>query len=145
KVIVTIDGVEKEFFTTKEVVADFLQDEGLSFSEHDDLSFHVEDEVVDGLSLHVTTAFEVTINDAGEKQSVWTTGGSIADLLDQHDITLEKKLDKVQPALDEELDKDTTISITRVEIETDTIEENIDFKTETREDDTLEKGKEKVI
>src|SRR5699024_791263 len=63
----------------------------------------------------------------------------------QHDITLEKKLDKVQPALDEELDKDTTISITRVEIETDTIEENIDFKTETREDDTLEKGKEKVI
>lgn len=145
KVIVTIDGVEKEFFTTREIIADFLQDEGLAFSEHDDLSFHVEDEVVEGLTLDVTTAFEVTIKDAGKKQTVWTTGGSIADLLDQHDITLEKKLDKVKPALDEELDQDMTISITRVEKETDVIEENIDFETETREDNTLAKGKEKVI
>src|SRR5690625_5647105 len=93
KVIVTIDVVDKEFFTTREIIADFLQDEGLAFSEHDDLSFHVEDEIVSGLSLDVTTAFEVTIDDAGEKQTVWTTGGSIGDLLDQHDITLEKKLE----------------------------------------------------
>lgn len=145
KVIVTIDGVDKEFFTTREIIADFLQDEGLVFSEHDDLSFHVEDEIVSGLSLDVTTAFEVTINDAGEKQTVWTTGGSIADLLDQHNITLEKKLDKIKPALDEELENETLITITRVEKAKDIIEEKIDFETEKREDNTLAKGKEKVI
>ena len=145
KVIITIDGVDQEFFTTREVITDLLQDEGLAFSEHDDLSFDEEDEIVDGLSLDVTTAFEVTIKDAGEKQTVWTTGGSIADLLDQHEIALEEKLDKVKPALDEELNKDTLITITRVEKETDIIEEMIDFETETREDDTLAKGKEKVL
>src|SRR5690625_2963549 len=111
KVIITIDGVDQEFFTTREVITDLLQDEGLAFSEHDDLSFDEEDEIVDGLSLDVTTAFEVTIKDAGEKQTVWTTGGSIADLLDQHEIALEEKLDKVKPALDEELNKDTLITI----------------------------------
>src|SRR5690625_7961110 len=38
KVIITIDGVDQEFFTTREVITDLLQDEGLAFSEHDDLS-----------------------------------------------------------------------------------------------------------
>lgn len=145
EIIVTIDGVEKTFYTTKDIVGDFLQDEGLAFSEHDDLSFHIEDEIVSGLTLDVTTAFEVTINDGGEEDSVWTTGGSIGDLLDHHGITLEEKLDKIKPPLDESVEEETVITITRVEKSTDTIEETIDFKTEKQEDNTLAKGKEKVI
>lgn len=145
EVLVTIDGVEETFYTTEENISDFLQDEGLAFSKYDDLSFDVEGEIVPGLSLNVTTAFEVTINDAGEEQSVWTTGGSVSDLLDHHEISLKEKLDKIEPELSESVENEMLITITRVEKETDLIEENIDFKTEKQEDPTLVKGKEKVI
>lgn len=145
EIIVTIDGDEDVFYTTEDSIGEFLEKQALTFSEHDDLSFDLEDEIVPGLVLDVTTAFEIIINDAGEEMAVWTTGGSVGDLLEHHGITLEEKLDKVKPSLDESLKKDESITITRVEKITDTIEENIDFKTEKQEDDELIKGTEKVI
>lgn len=145
EVIVTIDDVEETFYTTREVIGDFLKDEDFAFSDHDDVSFDVEDKIVSGLTLDVTTAFEVTINDGGDEQTVWTTGGSIGDLLDHHGVTLEEKLDKIKPSLDESLEEETVITITRVEKATDKIEEKVDFKTEEQEDDTLAKGEEKII
>lgn len=145
QIIVTIDGVDKEFYTTEDVIGDFLQTEGLAFSTHDDLSFDSKDAVVEGSSLAVTTAYQVTINDGGEEQKVWTTGGSVGGLLDTHEIILNEKLDKIKPALDKSLKRDTAITITRVEKTKDIIEADIDFKIEKKEDNTLAKGKEKVV
>lgn len=144
KLSMTIDGVEKEFYTTEDVLEDFLQSEGLVFSKHDDVSFKDTDDITEGLSLEVTTAYEIIINDGGEEKAVWTTGGTVDGLLDEHDITLDK-MDKVKPALDKSLKRDEAITITRVEKEKDIVEESIDFKVEKKEDNTLAKGKEKVI
>lgn len=144
KLSVTIDGVEKEYHTTESTLEDFLQSEGLAFSKHDDVSFDSADDVTEGLSLEVTTAYEVVINDGGEEQTVWTTGGTVDSLLEKHDITLET-IDKVKPALDKSLKEDEAITITRVEKKQDIVEESIDFKVEEKEDSTLAKGKEKVI
>src|SRR5699024_5960235 len=92
----------------------------------------------------VTKAYPVVINDGGEKIKVWTTGDSIESLLDENDIELSNK-DKVKPALNKRADENTSITVTRVEKETDTVEETVAYETEKRNDDSLPKGEEKVI
>ena len=144
QVYVTIDGKEKEFHTTADSVDAFLSNEGIEYTEHDDVSFGINDEITAGLKLNVKQAYQVTIDDAGEKTKVWTTGGSVSDLLEAQNVTLTK-IDKIKPKVDKALSKDTSIKITRVEKESNKTEEAIAFKTEKKEDSTLDKGKEKVI
>lgn len=144
QIFVTIDGVEREFYTTADTIDEFLQAEDLSYTENDVVSFRNGDKIKENLSLTIDTAYQVTINDAGEKKKAWTTGGSIKELLDENDITLDKD-DKIKPALKKEHDDKTLVTITRVEQDTDAVEENIPFKTERREDSSLAKGKENII
>ncbi|WP_042147537.1 G5 and 3D domain-containing protein [Paucisalibacillus sp. EB02] len=144
KVIVTIDGKEKEYFTVEDTVADFLKDQNLSVSEHDDLSLQLSDEITNGISLSISTAYQVVIQDGGKEKKAWTTGGSVKELLKSNGIQLSE-LDNVKPALDQAISKDTTISIVRVEKKKEEVTDSIAFKTETREDSSLAKGKEQVI
>ncbi|MGU9560668.1 G5 domain-containing protein, partial [Lactiplantibacillus pentosus] len=61
-----------------------------------------------------------------------------------HKISI-KGDDEVKPALDKKLTKDQAIHITRIKKVTDVVEENIPFEVRKKEDDSLEKGKEKVV
>lgn len=139
-----IDDEKENYYTTKDTVGEFLREKNLAFSKHDVVSFDEDDEIVEGLTLTVTTAYPVAINDAGKKLKVWTTGGTVAKLLEENEINLNE-LDKVKPKLNKDIDQETSIKITRVEKENTTVEQRIEFKTEKREDKSLEKGKEKVI
>jgi len=144
QIYVTVNKDEQAFFTTTDTIGEFLAEENLEYSKKDDVSFHPQDQIVAGMSISVDTAFQVTVNDAGEDIEVWTTGGSIGDLLDENNIELSKA-DKVKPAIDNKLEEDTDINITRVKMDTDEVTESIAFDTEEREDTTLSEGKEKII
>ncbi|MUK88084.1 DUF348 domain-containing protein [Ornithinibacillus sp. L9] len=144
QVIVTIDGEEKEYFTVADTIGSFLGENNLSFSDRDDISHSKDEEISDGLQLTVNQAFQVTINDGGEEEQVWTTGGTIQELLDENQITLTDQ-DKIEPAIEESVTNDTQIQIVRVETKTEEVEESVAFKTETKEDSSLEKGKKNVL
>lgn len=144
EVYVTIDDNKTAFYTTADTVEQFLTSEELEFSEYDDLSFNSGDEITSDLDMIVTQAYQVTLDDAGKATKVWTTGGLVSDILQNQDVTL-KEIDKIKPAIDESLNKDTKIQITRVEKATDKVEEAIAFTTEKRNDNSLDKGKELVV
>ncbi|WP_099158909.1 G5 and 3D domain-containing protein [Virgibacillus ndiopensis] len=144
QVIVSIDGKEKEYFTTLDTVGDFLADNKLSFSEHDEVSQERDDAIKDGLKVSVSLGFKVAINDGGNERKVWANGGTVKELIHKNNITLNE-LDKIKPAKDEKVTKDTKVKIVRVEKVTDVVEETVAFKTETKKDASLVKGKEKVL
>ncbi|MFD2045585.1 ubiquitin-like domain-containing protein [Ornithinibacillus salinisoli] len=144
QIIVTIDGEEKEYYTVSDTVGAFLAENNLSFSDRDDISHNKDEAITDGLHLAVNQAFQVTINDGGDEEKVWTTGGTIQELLDSNNISLSDQ-DKVEPAVKEDVKNDIKVNIVRVETKTEEVEEAIAFRTETREDNTLEKGKKKVL
>lgn len=144
QVTVTIDGNERTFYTTAETVGDFFKEEGLFFSSHDNLSHEHTTLIENGLSITVDQAFQITVNNGGEEEKIWTTGGTVADILSENNITYNV-LDKISPAVEKEVTKDTEISIVRVEKKTETVEEKIAFKTEKKEDNSLEKGKERIV
>src|SRR5690625_8001053 len=97
------------------------------------------------MEIAITTAFPVEVIDGNEdEQQFWATDGTIKDLLDKNEISIGK-LDKVEPELDEELEKDMKIVITHVEKKKEEVEESISFGTEERNDSSLEKGKSYTI
>ncbi|WP_088051757.1 G5 and 3D domain-containing protein [Virgibacillus dakarensis] len=147
QVVVKIDGAEREYFTTEETIGEFLKANDLSFTKHDDTSFAPDDAIKDGLELKIKKAFQIAVNDGGDKQQYWTTGGTIEEFLAAKDITYEADSDdKIEPALDEQVTRDTAITITRIEkLPNIVLEEPVPIETETKKDDTLEKGEEKVI
>lgn len=144
QIIVTIDGKSEAYYTTEDTVSAFLQEQALSFSEHDDMSHAMDDPIEEGLKLNVNTAFDVVINDGGDEHILKTTGATVEELLNELDIELNKK-DKITHELNDRVTKETEIEIIRVTAEKVELTEMIDFKTEIKEDSTLLKGEERVI
>ncbi|MGN8648218.1 ubiquitin-like domain-containing protein [Gracilibacillus sp. HCP3S3_G5_1] len=144
EVIVTIDGIRETFFTTSDTVEEFLAEQEIELTENDQLSLATNTEIHDNLVIDIEKAFQVTINDAGEEQQVWTTGGSVKELLKEHGIEIDE-LDRVQPKQSASLNKNTDIEITRIEKLTDVVEEEQDYPVVKRNDNSLEKGKEEIV
>jgi len=144
QIIVTIDDENHTYYTTLHTVGEFLAEEDLTFSEHDKVSHEAKETIEDGLHMTIDKAFQVKIDDGGKKKKIWTTGGSIKQLLKENNIKLNKQ-DKVKPKAKKQVEKGKDIAIIRVEKETEEIEETIDFETETKQKDSIAKGKEKII
>ncbi len=144
KVIVMEDEQETTYYTTAETVADFLEKEAIALSEHDSISHNKEEAIKDNLNIHIDKAFEVTINDAGKKETIWTTGGTIAELLANNDVELTE-LDRVEPSKDKEVSESLEIDVTRVEKVTDIVEEEVDFAIVKKSDASIKKGTEEVV
>ncbi|WP_068675853.1 G5 and 3D domain-containing protein [Oceanobacillus sp. Castelsardo] len=144
QLVLNIDGKTNTYYSTAQTLKEFIEELGLSFSKYDEVSLQNNDILKDGQEIKVKKAFEVTVNDGGKEKSSQVTGGTVKDLLEESKIELNK-LDKISPSLDDEVTKDTSVTITRVEKKEEKLEEEIAFDTETKKDSSLEKGKEKVM
>ncbi|WP_010531228.1 G5 and 3D domain-containing protein [Lentibacillus jeotgali] len=144
KITVEAEGKEKTYHTVTGTIDEFLDEAEISVSKHDDTSHNKTAAISDGMVYTIDRAFQVTINDGGDKQKVWATGGKVGDLLEEEKISLDDS-DKLKPGENKKVKKDTPITITHVEKVTDEVKETIDYKVEERKDNNLEKGKKKVI
>lgn len=144
KVSVMIDGQEKDFFTTADTIGDFLEEKNLVLSEHDDISHQKDEPIVEGLELTIAKGFQVALQVDGKKKQVWTTGGTVEQLLKSNKIKL-KDLDKVKPAMSEQVNAGTPVTVVRVVKTEDVVKEEIAFNTKRKEDNTLAKGEKEVI
>src|SRR5699024_7521533 len=146
QVIVNVDGEEQTFYTTGDTVEDLLLDHNLISNHHDELSHDLNADIEEGMQIDITKAFQVTVINGGKEEKHWTTGGTVEQFLNDNQITYqENSNDKLNVKLSDELDQDTKIKIVRVDIEEKEVEETVPFETETKEDDSLEKGKLNVI
>lgn len=143
-ITLTIDDDENRHYTTEDTVQAFFEEIDLDVGEHDDLSVAIDTPIEEGLEIVLNQAVEVTINDWEDEETIWTTEKTVAELLEAEEIELNK-LDRIEPKVDEQVEADMTVNITRVEEVTDVVEETIDFSTVRRNDDSIEKGKEEVL
>src|SRR5690625_850758 len=144
QIFLTVDEQFASYYSTAETVEQFLEKENIDISEHDELSHELSDEIVEDIHIQVTKAFPLTIIDGKEKMNVWTTGGTVRELLEKHDINIKKR-DKIKPQLDEQLFEGRNVTIVRVTYKEEDVEETIAYQTEKVEDSKLEKGKEEVV
>lgn len=85
----------------------------------------------------------VKISVADETKEVLTTGGTVQDVLNKAGVTVGDD-DKVSPKLDQQINDDTSITVTIVEKSEVTEEEVVEYETTHKDDDSLAKGKTKT-
>src|SRR5699024_11556732 len=68
----------------------------LDISKHDKVSHNLNTEIKDGLVINIDKAYKIPVNYAEEKESIWTTGGTVGEILSENDFKI-KKSDKVKP------------------------------------------------
>jgi uncharacterized protein YabE (DUF348 family) len=144
KLVVTIDGVQKEFWTTATTVDAALRDLGL----------HAEGAVLSasrsqalgrqGLSLTVTTPKAVNLVVGGQTYARTTTAPKVADLLKDENVTIGDK-DRVNPGVDTPITAGLSIVVNRVEVKQATRTEAIAFSSTETTDDSLYTDQKKVV
>ncbi|MFD1849272.1 G5 and 3D domain-containing protein [Oceanobacillus bengalensis] len=144
EITVTIDNTSRTYFTTKDTVEEFLEEQNFSLTDNDDISHKDADKLADGTHIDIIKAFEIIINDGGNEKKAHTTGKSVEELLKENNIKIDDN-DKVEPSLNEDVTADTKITVIRVDIEEEKITDKIAFETETKQDNSLPKGEQKVV
>ncbi len=138
------DNEKKTVWTTAGTVAKFLKEQNIVLNEHDKISQKPQEVIKNKMNINIQVAFHHTLIDGGKEKKVWSTSATVADFLTQQGITLNE-LDRVEPSLTDTLEKDGVVNVVRVEKVTDVVEEPVGFAVITKQDGTLEKGKEKVL
>lgn len=143
-IMIRIDGKTQTIDTTADRVSEILAQAGVEVTEYDQIAPAADAEVGQQNEISIAKAYQVKLIDGTTEKLVWSTSTTVADFLKQHSIHLNK-LDRVNLDPDKVVTPDSVVQITRVEKVTDVVEEDIAFKTETKKDDSLLKGKEKVV
>ena len=141
---VTVDGEATSAWTTDNTVADVLDKAEIEITEHDKVTPALEAEIDPATTIAVEKAYEVTILDGLEEKKVWSTSTTVADLLSKHNIELGE-LDRVEQKMEELVLPDSNVKVVRVEKVTDVVEGAVKFAAETRKDNNLLKGQEKIV
>jgi uncharacterized protein YabE (DUF348 family) len=143
KLTVTMDGKTTDYWTTATSVDAALAELGiradtakLSVSRSEPLGRS-------GLALTITTPKNVTVNVDGGAKTVASTGPTVADALQQLEITLGAS-DRVNPAPESPLTEGLAITVNRVEKKTVNETQAIAFKVTNQEDANLAKGTKKT-
>lgn len=144
QIVLTVDGIRKTKWTTADTVKDVLDANDIEMKPHDEVKPDLHSTVRNFMNIEFQSAFQIPLSVGGEEERVWTTKTTVADVLKQEDVTLDK-LDRVEPKAETIVNEDTEIDVIRVEKVTDVIEEAVEYKTVTRKDSSLAKGKEKVL
>lgn len=143
-VVVVVDGEIEEYITTANTVGEFFEEKNFSLSRFDNVSHSNIQLINKDLQIDIEKAFSVIVKDGGEEVEVMTTGGTVEEVLAENDLS-HNEIDKIEPALQTAVEKDTVISIVRVEEAVEVVEEVVPFQTEEKQDSSLKKGTSKVL
>ncbi len=141
---IAVGDQKDKIWTTVDTVNELLELQNIDVTEHDIVTPGIDAEITADLVVNIEKAFELTMDVGGEEQQVWTTSTTVADFLENQEITLGE-LDRVEPALDQEITKESVVKVIRVEKVTDVVEEPVSYAVVTQKDNSLEKGKQKVV
>lgn len=136
------NGEKEEVKTHAETVGAFLAEQEIKVGQDDYLSHTAEASIDKDIVIEWTEADQFTITVDGKPTSAWTTSNTVEDILAKADVEITKH-DKVTPALNEEVDANTAISVEKAYEVTilDGLEEKKVWSTSTTVADFLKQHK----
>lgn len=139
-----INGKTKTVFTYEKTVGDFLEKEGIVLKNKDIVSPSLDKEIDKDMKIVISSPKSYHIKDGKKTIIAEASGYTVADVLDNLDIKLNK-LDRVSLPLDEIAKEGMEIKIDRVVVENLENKIEIPFETESRENKDMFEGEKKVI
>ncbi|MEC1400104.1 G5 and 3D domain-containing protein [Peribacillus simplex] len=144
KIVMVQDSKRKEVWSTADTVDELLKDQDLSVKEQDKITPSKSTKLKANMEVAIDKAFSLKLVVGGDEKQVWSTSTTVADFLKQQGVKLND-LDRVEPELTEKVEAENTVNVVRIEKVTDVVEEPVDFAVITKKDDSLSKGKEKIV
>ncbi|WP_241663256.1 G5 and 3D domain-containing protein [Peribacillus simplex] len=144
KIVMVQDGKTEEVWSTAETVDELLKDQDISLKEQDKITPSKNTKLKANMEVAIDKAFSLKLVVGGDEKQVWSTSTTVADFLKQQGVKLND-LDRVEPELTEKVEAENTVNVVRIEKVTDVVEEPVDFAVITKKDDSLSKGKEKIV
>ncbi|EPV5185774.1 resuscitation-promoting factor [Listeria monocytogenes] len=144
QITINDNGTKKDVWSTKTNVADLLKDENITTRPQDVLNVALDTKLKDGLKVNIDRAIQLSLQNGTKKDTVWTTKTKVSDLLAEKNIKLDQD-DRVSPAKDSNLKEKMTVEVTYVNSKAEKKNEQVKFETVYKEDDSLNKGVEKVV
>jgi resuscitation-promoting factor RpfB len=140
---VTIDGKPRSFWTTATNVGEALRSLGL-LTDGAELSLSRSTRIGrEGLSLEIATLKVITIDAAGKKRVIETTGLTVADALAAAKIIVDSN-DKLSVKKTDRLVDGTSFKWTQVDVRKVTKKKNVPYSVIHKESDSLAEGTTKV-
>ncbi len=143
--IVICDGESKiKVFTSDITVEEAIEGQGITLSEYDVLIPDKHSLVHDGMNITINRQKKVNLISDGFNVSYFTSAKTYREFLEENNISISEK-DITSINLDEILETDNTLSITRIKEFKGEISEEIPYNTTRYDDYNLEKGKTRVV
>ncbi|EKZ3903177.1 resuscitation-promoting factor [Listeria monocytogenes] len=144
QITINDNGTKKDVWSTKANVADLLKDENITTRPQDVLNVALDTKLKNSLEVNINRAIQLSLQNGAKKDTVWTTKTKVSDLLAEKNIKLDQD-DRVSPAKDSNLKEKMTVEVTYVNSKAEKKNEQVKFETVYKEDDSLNKGVEKVV
>lgn len=109
-VTMTANGKTTEVKTHANTVGAFLEEQAIEVGKDDYLSQPADAAIEEDVALEWDQAEQYTVSVDGKETTAWTTANTVKDILAKANVEVTEH-DKVTPALEEEVDEDTAISI----------------------------------
>ncbi|MGM0899380.1 MAG: ubiquitin-like domain-containing protein [Bacillota bacterium] len=109
-VTITANGETEEIRTHAETVGDVLDEQAIEVGKDDFLSHSADTKIEGDAAIEWDEAEQYAVTVDGETRSAWTTENTVSAILEKAEIEVTKH-DKVSPALDETVNKDTVIDV----------------------------------
>lgn len=144
KVSIVIDGNAQEVTTYKSTVKDVLSSMNIKVGDKDRVLPGLDSRIKNNMTINIKRAVPINVKVDGKEITINTSENTVQDMIKSEGIVLNEK-DKILPALEETIQKDMEVKITRVVEKTESSTEVVAFKTFKKTDDNLEKGETKVL
>jgi len=143
-VSVVVNGQETVVQTKHGVLKHLLDEEAIKVGEHDRISVSLDTKLKNGDRIVIDHTAPIQLTADGETKTLYTTGKTVASALEDLNITIGSE-DKVLPSLDAVLSGDDEVKVVRVTKELSEQTLPIAYETVTKNDNSLVKGKEKLV
>lgn len=146
-IIVSIDGKETKVVTFGKTIKDALLAGNIAVASKDKTIPALDSNVEDGEKVYLRKAVSIIVEHDGKKDTIQTAEADIQTMLlvENKSISKINPFDKITPAVTTAIEPNMDIKITRVDSTIKSVTENIDYATEVKADDNMERGQEKVI
>lgn len=138
------DGLTAQLWTTAPTLGQALAEKGIRVYLADAVNLPLDTPMSAGLNVTIQRSRPIRILVDGQEIHTRTRADTVAEVLDQENITL-RKLDYTKPPLDTPLENHQTIDVRRVDEEFVYAEATIPFETHWQADPTLELDTHRVI
>ena len=144
KLVVTVDGERKEYWTTATTVDAALRDVGVRAEGAVLTASRSQPLGRGGLALSVTTPKDVTVVVAGKRRSVTTAAPTVAGVFGELGVN-RNAVDMVKPGLNTPVEDGMKIVLQRVKTKKVTSTERIAFSTRKQEDSSMFEGESTTV